>query len=92
MFTANLASGTSRVQLQNNAGLWATDSTGQTRLLVREGDLIGDKYLRKLSVLGAVAGSPGQRRAWTSGDTSAQVIYRATFTDGSTAIVSTAVP
>jgi hypothetical protein len=43
-------------------------------------------------VLGAVPGSPGQRRAWTAGDASGRIIYRATFIGGSSAIITTAVP
>jgi hypothetical protein len=68
------------------------DSTGALRLVVREGDPINAKTLRSFTVLGSVEGSPGQRRAWTTGDASARVIYRAFFTDGTSAIVSTAVP
>ncbi len=92
MFTAKLASGTAKVTTKNDAGLWATDSTGALRLILREGDTLPGGTLKSFTLLGAVAGSPGQRRAWTSGDASARVIYRAFFTDGTSAIVSTALP
>lgn len=93
MFLATLASGTIKVKPADDTGLWATDTTGALRLILREGDEIAPgKKLRSFDVLEAVAGSPGQRRAWTHGDASARIIYRAFFTDGSNAIVSTAVP
>ncbi len=92
MFTAKLASGTAKVTAKNDTGLWATDSTGALRLVFREGDAVAGKTMRSFDVLDAVAGSPGQRRAWTNGDASARVIYRAFCTDGTSAVVSTAVP
>jgi len=93
MFTATLASGTTKVKPSDDAGLWVTNSEGELQLLLREGaDLAPGKKLRSFDVLKAIAGSPGQRRAWTTGDASARVIYRALFTDGTSAIVSTAVP
>jgi hypothetical protein len=48
--------------------------------------------MQYFDVLGVVAGSPGQRRAWSTGDASARVIYQEQFTDGTSAILSTAVP
>ncbi len=93
MFTATLASGTAKVKTFNDAGLWATDSTGALKLILRESqEVLPGKFLRSFDVLKSIAGSPGQRRAWTAGDASARIIYRAFFTDGSSAIVSTAVP
>lgn len=93
MFTATLASGGARVTAANDAGLWATDSTGALRMIFREGEeIVPGKKLKSFTLLGAVSGSPGQRRAWTTGDTSARVIYRAFFIDGSSAILSTALP
>jgi hypothetical protein len=63
------------------------------RLILREGqEIVPGKEIQHFDVLGAVAGSPGQRRAWTTGDASARVIYRAQFTDGTSAILGTAVP
>lgn len=91
IFTAKLMPSTS-VTTANNFGFWATDSTGTLRLLIRTGDKINGKKLKAFSLLGAVAGSPGQLRNWTGGDPSPRVIYRATFIDGSTSIVSTLVP
>ena len=92
MFTAKLLSGVAGVTGASDTGLWATDSTGTLRLVLRTGDTIAGKKLQSFFVLGAVANSPGQRRAWTGGDASARVIYRAFFIGGSSAILSTAVP
>lgn len=93
MFTATIASGTTKVKTTNDAGLWATDSTGALKLILRESqEVLPGKFLRSFDVLKSIAGSPGQRRAWTAADPSARIIYRAFFTDGSSAIVSTAVP
>lgn len=92
MFTAKLLQAPPRVTIANDAGFWATDSTGALRLLLRTGDTIAGRKLSGFSLLGAVAGSPGQRRAWTSGDAEARVVFRALFTNGTSAIVSTAVP
>lgn len=92
LFTATLARNAKKSPRTLDTGLWATGSDGRLRLMLRTGEVIDGKTLRSFDVLEAVAGSPGQRRAWTSGDASARVIYRAFFTDGSSAIVSTAVP
>jgi hypothetical protein len=92
MFTATLDSRGDRPMHRPGAGLWATDSTGALKLIVRDGDRDRGPALRHFDVLQAVAGSPGQRRAWTAGDPSARIIYRAFFTDGTSSIVTTAVP
>jgi hypothetical protein len=92
IFTARLLQVAPTVTAANDRGLWATDSSGALRLLVRTGDMIDGHKLLSFALLGAVSGSPGQRRAWTSGDASAHVVYQAAFTDGTSAIVNTLVP
>jgi hypothetical protein len=92
MFTAKLASGASRVTAANDQGLWATDSSGVLRLVMREGDPIAGKILRTFRLLEAVPGSAGQRRSWTNGDATATLIYLAYFTDGSSAILTRTIP
>ncbi|MEQ1862848.1 MAG: peptidylprolyl isomerase [Chthoniobacteraceae bacterium] len=92
MFTAKLLQAPPAVTLANDTGFWATDSTGALQLLLRTGDRVGGKKVLRFTLLGSVSGSPGQRRAWTSGDDSARVIYRVFFTDGTSAIASTVVP
>ena len=92
IFTAKLLPGVAGVTAANDTGFWATDSTGTLRLLLRTGNTVAGRKLQSFMLLGAVAGSPGQRRAWTIGDASARVIYLAFFTDGGSAILTTAVP
>jgi hypothetical protein len=90
LFTAKLSG--SDVTSTNDAGLWAEDESGTLRLIFREGGDIDGRTLRSFTVLGAVSGSPGQRRAWRQGAILPTVIWRAAFTDGTTAIVVTEVP
>ncbi len=77
------------------SGLWAEDSSGALQLLLRAGSVIGGKKVRSLTVLSHVLGSPAQRRSSVQGARTlraASVISRVTFTDGTTALVTTAVP
>jgi hypothetical protein len=93
MFTATLSSGTTRVKPSDDTGLWSMDANGFLHLVFREGQEVAPgRTLRNFQVLGAVTGSPSQRRAWTHGDYAGRVIYRAYFTDGTTGIVTTVAP
>ena len=92
VFTARLASGTNRVDANNNQGCWAIASAGSLQLVFREGERINGKTLRSFILLGAVPGSHGQRRAWAAADPTPSLIYRAFYDDGSDAIVTAAVP
>jgi hypothetical protein len=89
IFHATLARRPGVVNAANDAGVWAVDSTGALRLLFRKGEMIGEKKLASFNVLNAVRGSAGATRTFNNG---AQVAWRATFIDGSTAIVVTTVP
>jgi hypothetical protein len=91
-FTAKIATGSTPVEQGNDRGLWVTDSDGELRLLLLEGDVVAGKTLRSFSLLQPLAGSPGQRRSWTINDPTATLIYLATFTDGTTAIVTVSIP
>lgn len=91
-FTAKLAAGSIPVEQGNDRGLWVSDSTGELRLLLREGDTVAGKTLRSFSLLQPLAGSPSQRRSWTTGDPTATLIYLATFTDATTAVVTVSIP
>ena len=90
LFTATLKIGVG-VTSSHETGLWAVDSTGETHLLVLTGatDLVAPKTVRAFTALAAVPGSPAQRRSF---DDANAVIYRATFTDGSQALVQVDVP
>jgi hypothetical protein len=89
IFTASLAVGVGGVTTDNDRGAWAVDSTGVTRCIFREGDTIAGKTLRTFTFLQAVSGSPGVTRAFNE---NYGVTWRAQFTDGSSAIMSTAIP
>jgi hypothetical protein len=66
------------------------DLSGNLRLLFQTGvTQLGGKTLKSFSLLNAVPGSVGVTRSFNN---AAQVVWLATYTDGSTAIVDTEVP
>ena len=73
----------------NDVGLWATDSFGALRLLIRKGDAIGASTVRSFTVLGSVIGSPAQTRSFNS---LGSVIVKATDTTGAQHLLHIAVP
>lgn len=79
----------SGVNAGNDAGVWAMDSDGAIRLLFREGDTIDGRKLMSFTVLNSIAGNRGVTRSFNS---VAEVVWRATFRDRSTAVVVTSVP
>jgi hypothetical protein len=89
IFLATMERGTGGVDASNDKGVWAVDSLGTLRLLFREGDTISGKVLKSFTLLNAVNGSPGVTRSFNN---HGQVVWRASFTDGSSAIVVTQVP
>ena len=80
-----------KVTAGNDTGVWAVDSNGVLRLIVREGDVCPGTALtiRAIALLGNVAGSPAQTRSYNG---HAELIYRATLSDGSEAIAKARVP
>lgn len=89
LLLAKLTRGAGGVDGGNDAGVWAVDSAGALRLLFRERDPIAGRVLASFTVLKAVAGSPGTTRAFND---AGQVIWRAAFSDGTSAIMVTTVP
>lgn len=89
LFTATLKTGKGGVTSANDTGCWAVDSSATLRLLFRESDTIGGKKLRTFNILKAIPGSPGASRAYNA---ISQIVWQATFTDGSTAAIRTTVP
>ena len=75
----------------NDTGVWAVDSTGVLRLMVREGDVLAGTTspVRALTLLGNVGGSPAQKRSYNG---NAEIVYRATLGDGSEVIGKLRVP
>lgn len=78
----------SKLTAANDVGLWATDSFGALRLLLREGDPIGTAKVKSFIVLPTVRGSAAQRRSFSGG----RVIVKATDTAGAQHLVQVAVP
>jgi hypothetical protein len=79
---------------RNNTGLWARDSAGNVQLLLRIGTALqvaggSTKTLRAFTILSAVPGSTGQARSFND---NGALVYNASFTDGSQAILITQVP
>ncbi len=70
-------------------GVWATDYNGDVRLLFRTGDMIDGKKVRKYSLLTAAVGSAGVTRSLNNAQ---RVVWLATFTDSSQAIITTEIP
>jgi|GEM_PF-6469710 len=89
IFYARLAPGTGGVDNNNDFGLWAVSSTGALRALVREGDTLDGHVVKSLAVLKAVPGSAGSTHSFNN---AGLVVYRAGFDDGTTAIITTAIP
>jgi hypothetical protein len=90
LFTAVLR-GSSRVKPANDVGVWGTDYDGKLRLLLREGEKVDGKAVKRFDALSVVAGSPVQQRAWSEG-APATILTRCFFTDGSQAIVKITIP
>jgi hypothetical protein len=70
-------------------GLWATDSFGALRLLIREGDAIGSSTVKSFTVLSSVPGSPAQTRSFNGGGS---VVVRVTDATMAQHLVLIAVP
>ena len=73
----------------NANGVWAVDFTGTLRTLFRTGDIIGGKSVKSFSLLKAATGTAGVTRSFND---TAQIAWIATFTDRTTAIVTTEIP
>ena len=84
------ASAAAGVSAANDLGIWAVDTTGTLQLVVRTGDVVGGKKITGLAFLPAMTYVTGQTRSFdqVSGD----VVYLATFSDGSTGIVTVTLP
>lgn len=83
IFAATLTPGSGQ------SGVWATDAAGGKRLLFRTGGMVAGKTLKSFTLLNTTVGSPGVTRSFND---NAQLVWRATFTDKTTAIIMTEVP
>jgi hypothetical protein len=74
---------------KNKLGLWALDSVGKVRLLLRQGDHLGDQVVKKFVLLNAVPKAMSAPRSFAGAGSVAVFI---TFTDGKTAIQRICIP
>lgn len=92
IFSATLLAGKGGVTAATANGVWATDYAGTTRLLFRTGiadAIIAGKTLKSFTLLKTAVGSIGVTRSFNN---VGQVIWLATFTDRTTALVTTDIP
>lgn len=78
----------------NNLGIWAVDPNGNVQLIVRKGDTIpvngGSRKITTLAFLPAAAPVAGQTRNFAQA--TGNLTYRASFSDGNTAILKVVFP
>jgi hypothetical protein len=81
------------LKASEKSGLWAVDTTGLTRLVLRAGWQVtvptGEKTVASFSVLNALPGSVGARRSYNA---SGSLAVQVTFTDKTQAILRLDVP
>jgi hypothetical protein len=76
----------------NDYGIWAVDSGGTLQLIAREGDLhaVTGKTIKALAFLPSISGVGGQTRSFSQA--TGDLVYSATFTDGSSGIFKVVFP
>ena len=89
---ATLNTGAGGVTTSNNIGIWAVDTGGTLQFIVRKGDTLPatGKMVTTLSFLPIASGVSGQTRGFSQG--TGDLLYKATFADGSTAILKVVFP
>lgn len=89
IFSASLVVGKGGVTSANSKGVWAMDYQGKLQHLFRTGETINGKKLKNFTLLNATAGNAGVTRSFSD---NMQVVWLATFTDASQAVITTQVP
>lgn len=92
IFKGTLVRGKGGVTAANDTGVWAVDFNGDVRLLFRTGDkgaIIPGKTLQSFDILRAAGYTSGVTRSFNDQQ---QVVWRAQFTDGSVAFITSEVP
>ena len=87
--TNGVSPGPGGVTAMNDSGLWAVDSTGAARLLLREGQTLAGRTVLRFTALATIAGSPGQTRSFNAHRT---IVASLGFSDRTEAIVQIKVP
>jgi hypothetical protein len=78
------------VTAANNIGIWAMDTSGQLRLIVKTGQVVNGKTVTGLSFLPIVAHVGGQSR--NVEETTGDLIYEATYSDKTDSITAVIFP
>ncbi|HEV7402338.1 MAG TPA: cadherin-like beta sandwich domain-containing protein [Chthoniobacteraceae bacterium] len=92
IFSATLLAGKGGVTAATANGVWAVDYAGATRLLIRTGlpnAIVANKTLQSFTLLKTAVGSIGVTRSFNH---AGQLVWLATFTDRTTALITTEVP
>lgn len=92
IFTGTLLAGKGGVTAATAHGVWATDYAGVTRLLFRTGipdAIVAGKTLKSFTLLKTAVGSVGVTRSFNG---VGQLVWLATFTDRTTALIQTDIP
>ncbi len=89
VFIASLQIKSNVVTTADDTGVWAVDSEGQLRLLLREGQWVGTKRTRSFSLLQTTPGSLGQTRSFNR---HGQIISRLLFSDNTQSLMLSEVP
>ena len=87
---ATLNIGGGGVTATNKTGIWAVDTDGDLQLIARTGATLDGKVITKLSFLPIAAGVSGQTRSFNAN--TGDLLYKATFADGSTGIYKVIFP
>lgn len=89
VFAASLVAGKGGVTSATDTGVWGCDYNGNPSLLFREGDTISGRRLTAFNLLKSTTGNIGVTRSLN--DTQ-RVVWIATFSDKSTALMTTETP
>ena len=87
IFVAKLSG--SGVSAKNNLGLWATDSTGDVRRILRTGDQLGAQTVKSFTLLKAVSTAHSAARSFNS---TGSVAVLVNFTDKKQALIKIGIP
>lgn len=82
------------VTAANNRGIWATDSGGILQLIARTGDLfqVAPGDLRAIASLGDLVPGGGEHGRGSCFNARGELIFRATFTDGTSGVFIASLP
>jgi hypothetical protein len=74
---------------KNNVGVWALDSSGKVRQLIRAGDDLGGQIVRNITLLTAVSRAASAPRSF---DAAGSIAVALSFTDGTSALLRIGIP